>query len=139
MSTDPLKFGCFAGPTHAILRMAAALSYISHGSMKLLGFPAMPAMPGQSPMPMPPLLSLFGFAGMMELIGGTLILLGLFTRPVAFLLSGQMAVAYWMMHARSGIIPATNMGEAAYLYCFLFLWLAAAGAGPISLDARRER
>ena len=128
----------FAGPAHALLRVAAALSYISHGSMKLLGFPHMPSMPGQPPMPAPTLFSLFGAAGVMELLGGSLLLLGLFTRPVAFLLSGQMALAYWMVHAQQGLVPATNMGEAAYLYCFVFLWLASAGAGPLSLDAGRS-
>lgn len=136
MSADVLKLARFARPCHALLRVMAALSFISHGTMKLLGFPAMPVMPGQQPMPLPPLLSLFGAAGVMELAGGILVLVGLFVRPVAFLLSGEMAVAFWTVHARSGFIPVTNMGEPAYLYCFVFLWLAAAGGGPFSLDER---
>lgn len=130
MNADPLKMARFAGPFHAALRVATALTFMSHGTMKLLGFPAMPAMPS------PPLLSLLGVAGILELVGGLLILVGLFTRPVAFLLAGQMAVAYWMAHAPQGPFPATNMGEPAYLFCFVFLWLSAAGAGPWSLDGR---
>lgn len=136
MTADPLKLARFAGPFHAILRMATALTFVSHGSMKLLGFPAMPPMPGAPPMPAPPLLSLMGVAGIMELVGGLLVLVGLFTRPVAFLLAGEMAVAYWMAHAPQGPIPVTNMGESAYLFCFVFLWLSAAGAGPWSIDGR---
>ncbi|MDE2301381.1 MAG: DoxX family protein [Sphingomonadales bacterium] len=139
MNSDPFGTARFARAAHALLRIMAALSFISHGTMKLLHFPTMPAMPGgPPPMPSPPLLSLFGVAGMFEIVGGSLVLLGLFTRPVALLLSGEMAVAFWLVHARAGIIPATNMGEAAYLYCFLFLWLATAGAGPWSLDERRS-
>lgn len=116
---------------HAVLRISTALTFISHGSMKLLGFPAMLA---DSPMPSPPLLSLLGAAGIMELVGGLLVLIGLFTRPIAFLLAGEMAVAYWMMHAPQGVVPVSNMGESAYLFCFIFLWLSAAGAGPWSVD-----
>ena len=138
MATDPFKTARFSGPFHALLRVAAALSFISHGTMKLLGFPQMPAMPGHPPMPSPPLLSLFGAAGVLELVGGALVLVGLFTRPVALLLSGEMAIAYWMVHAKGGLVPATNMGEPAYLYCFVFLWLAAAGAGPFSLDSHQQ-
>ena len=136
MNADPLKLARFAGPFHAILRITTALTFISHGSMKLLGFPQMPGMPGQPPMPAPPLFSLFGVAGVLELVGGLLLLIGLFTRPVAFLLAGEMAVAFWMVHAQGGIIPLVNMGESAYLFCFIFLWLSAAGAGPWSLDNR---
>lgn len=136
MSVDPLRLSRFSGPFHAILRIATALTFISHGSMKLLGFPQMPAMPGgPPPMPSPPIFSLFGVAGIIELVGGLLVLVGLFTRPAAFLLAGEMAIAYWMVHAQGGIIPVTNMGESAYLFCFIFLWLSAAGAGPLSLDS----
>jgi len=134
MSADPFKLGRFAGPLHALLRVTAALSFMSHGTMKLLGFPHMPAIPGVPPMPAPPLLSLFGAAGTLEIVGGALVLLGLFTRPVALLLAGEMAIAYWLVHARGGLIPVTNMGEPAYLYCFIFLWLAAAGSGSFALD-----
>jgi putative oxidoreductase len=139
MNSDPLKLGRFSGAAHALLRIMAALSYISHGTMKLCGFPAMPAMPGAPAMPAPPLFSLFGAAGLLEIVGGGLVLIGLFTRPAAFLLAGEMAIAYWLVHARGGLIPVTNMGEAAYLYCFIFLWLSAAGAGPWSLDASSHK
>ena len=92
--------------------------------MKLLGFP-----PSQFS---PPLFSLFGVAGMIELVGGLLLLVGLFTRPVAFLLAGEMAVAYFMAHAPHSLFPIINQGEAAILFCFVFLYVAAAGAGPWS-------
>lgn len=82
-------------------------------------------------------MSLFGLAAVLELVGGVALLLGLLTRPVAFLLSGEMAVAYFMVHAPQGFFPVLNGGELAILYCFAFLYLAAAGAGPWSLDARR--
>ncbi len=83
---------------------------------------------------MPSLTTLPGIAGVLELVGGALIVLGLFTRPVAFLLSGEMAVAYCTVHAKRGIYPILNGGDAAVLYCFVFLYLAAAGAGEWSLD-----
>lgn len=114
----------------SILRIVAGLALLEHGTGKLLGFPHLP---GLDKLP-PPLLY---FTGFMELIGGVLIVIGLFTRPVAFVLSGFMAVAYWMVHVGmiGGLIPAANGGEAAVLYCFVFLYLAAAGAGPLSVDA----
>jgi putative oxidoreductase len=108
-----------------------ALLFMEHGTMKLLNFPA-------SDNPGPALFSLIGFAGMLELIGGLLLVLGLFTRPVAFILSGQMAVAYFMAHAPHSFFPAVNKGEGAILFCFVFLYLAAAGAGPWSVDAARR-
>jgi putative oxidoreductase len=111
----------------SILRFVAGLLYLEHGTQKLLGFP---------PPPMPMQGGLMMTAGLLELVGGILILLGLFTRPVAFVLSGQMAVAYWMFHASKGPFPALNMGDAAILFCFVFLYLSAAGAGPWSLDAK---
>ncbi|MDE2410365.1 MAG: DoxX family protein [Sphingomonadales bacterium] len=131
MNRDPLNLSRFAGPLHALLRIMTALSFISHGTMKLLGFPAASAALG--PMPVP-LFSFMGAAGLLELVGGLLVMVGFFTRPVAFLLAGEMAVGYFIVHMPLGIIPATNNGEAAYLYTFIFLWLAAAGAGPLSLD-----
>ncbi|MEO5597342.1 MAG: DoxX family protein [Novosphingobium sp.] len=134
MNADPLKFARFSGPFHALLRIAAGLSFMSHGTMKLLGVPAAPADMGA--MPVSPL-SFMGATGLLELVGGLLVLIGLFTRPAAFLLAGEMAVAFWMVHAPNGIVPATNMGEAAYLYCFVFLFLSAAGAGPYALDNRK--
>ena len=129
MNADPLKLGRFTGQFHALLRIVTSLLFIEHGSIKLLGFHA-------SPMPRPPLASLMGVAGGLELVGGLLVLLGLFTRPVAFLLSGQMAVAYWMVHAPQGPFPALNMGEPAVLFCFIFLYLAAAGSGPWALGGK---
>ena len=114
----------------SVLRIVSALIFLEHGTQKLLGFPP-------SPMPMPAPLSLLWFAGILELFGGLLLLVGLFTRPVAFVLAGEMAVAYWMAHAPQGPFPALNMGDAAILYCFIFLYLSAAGPGPWSVDALR--
>jgi putative oxidoreductase len=117
----------------SVLRIMAGLLFLEHGAIKLLGFP-----PG-SPMPMPPAFTLIWFAGLIELVGGALIALGLFTRTAAFLCAGEMAVAYFMQHAPHGFFPANNMGDAAILYCFIFLYLAAAGPGPWSVDAMRSR
>ncbi len=112
-----------------LLRIVAGLLFLAHGIVKLFGFPP-GAMPGaQEP------LTLLGVAGIIELIAGALIMLGLFTRPAAFIAAGEMAVAYWMMHAPRGIYPVANMGDAAILYCFIFLYIAAAGPGAFSLDA----
>ncbi len=117
----------------AILRIVAALIFMEHGTQKLLGFPP-------SERPSPELFSLLGLAGVLELVGGILLVLGLFTRPVAFVLSGQMAVAYWMAHAPQSFFPILNGGDAAILYCFVFLYLVAAGSGAWSLDnALRQR
>ena len=116
----------------SLLRIVSALIFMEHGTQKLLGFPP-------SPMPAPAPLSLFWFGGILELLGGLLLLIGLFTRPAAFLLAGEMAVAYWMFHAPRGFYPALNMGELAILFCFAFLYFSAAGAGPWSLDAAMNR
>jgi putative oxidoreductase len=115
------------------LRIAAALLFIAHGTVKLFGFP-----PG-APRPPLVLLSLLGAAGVIETIGGALMLVGLFTRPVAFVLSGQMAVAYFRQHAPGGTWPIVNGGELAVLFCFIWLLFVAAGPGPWSLDALRRR
>ena len=115
----------------SILRIVAALLFMEHGTQKLLGFPP-------SPNPGPALLSISGTAGLLELIGGTLLAAGLFTRPVAFILSGEMAFAYWMAHAPRSFFPILNGGDAAILYCFIFLYLAFAGGGPWSVDAMRK-
>ena len=115
----------------SVFRIVLGLLFLFHGLVKLFGFPE-GAQPGQVP-----LASLFGLAAVIELVGGAAVLLGVFTRPVAFLLSGQMAVAYFMVHAPQGFFPVLNGGELAILYCFAFLYLAAAGAGPWSLDAKR--
>jgi putative oxidoreductase len=117
----------------AILRIVAALIFMEHGTQKLLGFPP-------SDRPAPELLSLSGVAGVLELFGGALLVLGLFTRPVAFVLAGEMAFAYWLAHAPDSFFPVNNGGDAAILYCFVFLYLAVAGSGAWSLDnLRRER
>lgn len=111
------------------LRIMAGLLFLAHGTAKLLGFPHIPMFDNL------PLLSIGGISGMFELVGGALIVLGLFTRPVAFILSGEMAFAYFIGHAPRDFFPIRNQGDAAILYCFIFLYLAAAGPGPWSLDA----
>lgn len=116
----------------SVLRIVAAFMFMSHGMQKILGFPV----------PRPPsfhLLSLTGFAGVLELFGGILLLVGLFTRPVAFILSGEMAFAYFLAHEPHGFWPLINHGELAALYCFAFLYLAVAGGGVWSLDKWWER
>jgi putative oxidoreductase len=105
---------------------------MEHGAQKLLGFP--PSDHGS-----PEILTLLWFAGVLELVGGFFILIGWFTRPVALLLAGEMAVAYWMAHAPKSIYPALNGGDAAILFCFIFLYLAAAGAGAFSVDGVSPR
>lgn len=117
----------------SLLRIAAALTLLEYGSAKLLGFPNVEYLQGTE------LLSLHGIAGLLELVGGALLVLGLFTRPVAFVLSGEMAFAYFLEHAPQNFFPAVNNGTAAVLFCFVFLYLAAAGGGPWSLDALMRR
>jgi putative oxidoreductase len=112
----------------AALRVVAGLLFIAHGVVKLFGFPP-DAAPGQQE-----LLSLLGIAAVIEVVTGILIVLGLFTRAAAFLASGEMAVAYWMAHAPQSPYPAVNGGDAAILFCFVFLYVAAAGPGAFSLD-----
>ena len=117
----------------AILRMVAAFLFITHGTMKLFAFPPGPHAG------VVPLMSQAGVAGVLEVVGGALLLLGLFTRPVAFVLSGEMAFAYFIAHAGKSFWPTVNGGEAAVLYCFLWLYYSAAGAPVWSLDAWRAR
>jgi putative oxidoreductase len=114
----------------AVLRIVTALLFLQHGTMKFFQFPA--------PMPMEiEVFSLMGLAGFLEFFGSLLLLVGLFTRPVAFVLSGFMAVAYFMAHAPQGFYPIVNQGELAVLYCFVFLYFVFAGAGAWSIDAAR--
>jgi putative oxidoreductase len=112
----------------AVLRIVTALIFMEHGTQKLFGFPA-PSERG-----MPELISLSGIGGIIEFVGGLFIAVGLFTRPVAFLLSGQMAVAYWMVHAPRNFFPILNGGDTAILYCFVFLLLVFTGPGAWSID-----
>ncbi len=116
----------------SILRIVAALIFIEHGTQKLIGFPEAPANG------FPTLLSLLWWQGAIELVGGVLLFLGLFTRLVAFILAGDMAFAYWMVHAPKSPYPALNGGDAAILFCFVFLYLAFAGGGTLSLDRLRN-
>src|ERR1700722_16769342 len=115
----------------SLLRIMSALLFLEHGTSKLLDFPPSP-MPGHFQ-----LNSMMGFSGIIEFVGGILLAVGLFTRVTAFILSGEMAVAYFMGHAPHGFFPILNKGEIAVLYCFVFLYLAAAGGGPWSLDRLR--
>jgi putative oxidoreductase len=116
----------------ALLRIVTGLLFLEHATQKFFGFPAPFPMPG----PLPPLLVA---AGVIELVAGILVTLGLFTRLAAFIAAGEMAVAYFMMHFPQGFWPAVNKGEAAILYCFIFVYLAAAGAGAWSIDSARVK
>ena len=122
--------------TWALLRIVTGLVFMVHGAQKLFGwFGGMGPNGGSVP-----IASLFGLAGVLEFFGGALIVLGLFTRPVAFILAGEMAYAFWTMHfPNGGINPIANHGEPAVLYCFIYLFLAFNGAGPFSVDEARER
>jgi putative oxidoreductase len=117
--------------TYFFLRVVAGLLFIQTGGLILFGwFGGIPGQPGT-----PPFLSQTGVGGLLEFFGGIAIMLGLGTRPVAFMLSGMMAVAYWQFHAPNGVSPVQNQGIAAVLFCFLFLYMSAQGAGDWSLDA----
>jgi putative oxidoreductase len=118
----------------SVLRIVSGVVFISVGTMKLFGFPPPP--PGMPPIA---LLSELGLAGILETVGGTAFLLGLFTRPLAFVLSGEMAVAYFQGHFPHSVFPTTNMGIPAILYCFIFLYFVFAGAGVWSVDAMIAR
>jgi putative oxidoreductase len=120
--------GRFSAHTFALLRIIAGLMFAVHGTQKLLGYPPMP--PGMNG-PLPPLMKV---AGGIEIVTGVLIAIGLFTGIAAFIASGEMAVAYFMVHAHGGFLPLQNQGELAVLYCFVFLFIAAHGAGIWSID-----
>lgn len=117
----------------SILRIVTALLFLQHGTAKLFRFPHVSRFDNLE------LWSLLGVGGLIEVVGGFLLLLGLYTRPVAFILSGEMAFAYFLFHAKQSFFPILNQGELAALYCFVFLYLAAAGGGPWSLGGRAKR
>jgi len=117
----------------SVLRITAAFTFLQHGSAKLLKFPHVAMFDNLQ------YFSIYGVAGVLELVGGILLLIGLFTRPVAFVLSGTMAAAYFIAHNTPFFSPMLNGGEAAYLFCFIFLFIAAAGPGRWSVDASRSR
>lgn len=120
------RLGAYRPQALAVLRIVTALLFIEHGTVKLFGFPA-PMGSGS----LPPLMI---FAALLEVVGGILVLIGLFTRPVAFLLSGEMAFAYFMGHFPKGFYPVLNGGDGAILFCFVFLYLVFAGAGAWAVD-----
>jgi putative oxidoreductase len=123
----------FAPQLLSIFRIMFALLFIEHATAKLFHFPHVAMFDTLQ------ITSIFGIGGIIELVGGLFVLIGLFTPIAAFILSGEMAVAYFMFHAPQGFFPLLNMGEAAILYCFAFLYIAAAGAGPWSVDAARAK
>ena len=129
------KWSAWAPRFQSVLRIVAAFMFMLAGTMKLFAFPAgMPPKGGTVE-----LMSQIGIGGILEVFGGALLLLGLFTRPIAFLLAGEMAVAYFQFHFPQGFWPIMNGGVAAVLYCFVWLYFSAAGAGPWSLDAKRSK
>lgn len=111
---------------HSLFRIVAGFLFFCHGAQKIFG-----VFGGHKA----PMVSMFGLAGILEIIGGALIIIGLFTRPVALILCGEMAYAYFTMHAKHGPVPIVNQGELAVLYCFFFLWLTFSGPGALSVDA----
>ena len=124
------------GAAHALLRVVTGALFMEHGLQKLFGLLVDPSQPWHGP---PPMFSQFWFAGVLETFGGLLIVLGLLTRPVAFLLAGEMAVAYFTAHFPRSSWPVLNGGEHTVLYCFIYLYLVATGAGPFSVDAALRR
>jgi putative oxidoreductase len=124
------RLNAYAPHFLAILRIVAALLFIAHGTSKLFGWPSA----GMQP----PLMSLFGLAAIIEVVGGVLIVIGLFTRPAALIMSGEMAVAYFMAHSPKDFFPINNAGESAVLFCFVFLYLVFSGPGAWSIDGQRR-
>jgi len=120
----------YDGQTYAALRIVAGFLFACHGSQKLFGFP------GSAPGEMPAMIMYI--AGPIELIGGLMVMVGLMTRPAAFLSSGLMAAAYWIAHGTKALLPIMNHGELAMIYCFAFLFIAAHGSGIWSVDASRS-
>jgi putative oxidoreductase len=133
MSLSPALYATWSPRLLGLLRIILGFLFLQHGTAKLFGVPHVAMFDGLQ------LVSLMGAAGVIELVGGTLLLVGLFTRPVAFILSGQMAAAYFIAHAPAGFLPILNGGEMAVMYCFTFLYFAAAGAGAYSLDGLRGK
>ena len=123
------QLAAFAPTVLGILRIVTALLFMEHGTAKLLNFPVSEMHPTAFSLPW--------IAGVLEIVGGALVLVGLWTRPVAFILSGQMAAAYWMAHAPQNFFPVNNGGDAAILFCFVFLYLVFAGPGAFALDNKR--
>lgn len=134
MALDSAFFNSWQPRALAVLRIVTAYLFLQHGTAKLLGIPAIEMFKGGVP-----LMSMIGVAGLLEIVGGGLLLIGLFTRLTAFILCGEMAIAYFIGHANQGhvLVPMLNGGELAVLYCFIFLYLAVAGAGAWSVDAMR--
>lgn len=126
------RFSAYQPQLLSVLRIVAGLLFLCHGTAKVLGFPAVEGVP-------PPGMSLAGLSGPLELVFGILLVLGLFTRPIAFLASGFSAVGYWMIHAPNGPFPILNGGETIALYCFVWLYFVAAGPGPWSADAMMKK
>ena len=127
-----MDIGSWSPRMLSVLRAMTGLLFLEHGTQKLFGFPP-------PPNPGPALLSLLGVQGILELVGGFLILIGFFTRPVAFILAGDMALAYFMRHAPRDFFPLLNGGQLAILFCFVFLYLFIAGGGVWSVDEQRAR
>lgn len=127
------RLAAWAPRALSVLRIVTGLMIIEHGMAKLIGFPAVPAFAKLNPM------SLLGAAGFIELIGGALLILGFYTQPAAFILSGEMAFAYFIAHAPKSFYPLVNGGTLAIMYCFTCLYLSTAGAGPWSVDAAVKR
>jgi putative oxidoreductase len=127
----PMSLSAWSPPFLSVLRIVSGLLFLEHGTGKFLGFPHLAQVP--------PAFSLPWYGGLLELFGGLLLVIGLFSRPVALLLSGEMAVAYWAVHFPHSPFPAVNGGDAAILYCFVFLYIAIAGPGPWSVDSGRDR
>lgn len=135
ISSSTASWRAWAPRLQSILRIVAAYTFMLHGTMKLFAFPAGVPPNGGTVM----LMSQAGLGGILETFGGILLLIGLFTRPVAFLLAGEMAVAYFQVHFPRNFWPVLNGGEIAVIYCFVWLYFSAAGAGPWSVDARRKK